>query len=388
MNKVVMGIAIVVVVAGVPLIQSMLDGSDEKVVELTKLQELTIKSSILASGTLTHEEEVRLTSEVIGRVTALHVEEGDRVTKGQLILQIDDEEPAAAVEQSEAAVRMDEIAIARHQLRVDNLENQFERKRELHARGLLDEDSFEASANELSIAKIDLASSRESLLQRKAQLEQAANRLKKTRVYAPITGVITSLDIKEGETAITSTTNIAGSSLMTIANPDSIQTEVYVDEGDVANVAEGQRAEVVAIAYPDTPIAGKVQSVAVSAKREEGKQGLSFSVKIKLKNDANIVLRPGMSCRAEIFTHGEQQVPALPIQAILVEEDRSKNQTTYYVFVNENGIAKRKDIKVGISDDTNQEVRDGLELGDEIVIGPDSVLRRLNDGDQISMAES
>jgi HlyD family secretion protein len=87
-----------------------------------------------------------------------------------------------------------------------------------------------------------LKSSRESLLQRKAQLEQAENRLKKTRVFAPLAGVVTSLDIKEGETAITSTTNIAGSSLMTVANPDSIQTEVYVDEADVANVAAGQKS--------------------------------------------------------------------------------------------------------------------------------------------------
>jgi HlyD family secretion protein len=117
------GALIAVVVITVPLINTLASGEDEKVVHLQALMPVSIESSILASGTFTHEEEVRLTSEVIGRVTAVHVEEGDRIDKGQLVLQIDDEEPIAAVEQSEAAVRMEEIAIARQQLRLDNLES-------------------------------------------------------------------------------------------------------------------------------------------------------------------------------------------------------------------------------------------------------------------------
>jgi len=300
-------------------------------------------------------------------------------------LEIDDEDHAAALEQNVAAVRMQEIAIERQKLKVENLASQLSRKKQLYERKLLDEDSYENFANELALAKIDLDSDRESLVQRRAQTEQARNRLSKTKVYAPINGVVTSLDIKEGETAITGTTNIAGSSLMTIANPDSIQTEVHVDEADVANVAVGQRAKVTAIAYPDDPVEGTVFSVAVSAKQAEGKQGLSFAVKIKLQETDGVILRPGMSCRAEIYTHGEQQVPAIPIKAILVDEDLTRAETTYYVFVNDNGKAKRVNVTTGISDDEFQEIRDGLKPGDDVIVGPNQTLRNLREGDSISV---
>ena len=113
---------------------------------------------------------------------------------------------------------------------------------------------------------------------------------------------------------------------MTIANPESIHTEVNVDEADIANVAVGQRAQVIAIAYPDQPIDGAIDSIAVSAKVAEGAQGLSFAVKIRLEKTAGIVLRPGMSCRAELFTAIEEGLLAVPIQAILVDEDRNTTE--------------------------------------------------------------
>jgi HlyD family secretion protein len=221
-----------------------------------------------------------------------------RVNRGDLVLQIDDQRLRAVVDQSEATARLQEIAIQRQQLQIDNLRTQWERTRGLHERNLIDEDTFVTATNNLQIAEVDLRSSRESLSQARAQLEQAEDRLSKTRVYSPIDGTVTSLDIKVGETAISSSTNIPGSNLMTIANPASIHTEVNVDEADIANVAVGQRARVFAIAYPDRPVEGVVDSIAVSAKVAEGQQGQSFAVMIRLLEPDKITLRPGMSCRA------------------------------------------------------------------------------------------
>lgn len=388
MKKPLIAVAIAVVVIGVPIINSLTGGQDKKQVDISAVEKRTIEASILASGTLTHEEEVRLTSEEIGKVKNLYVEEGDTVKKGQLVLEIDAEDHIAAMEQSTAAVRMQEIAIERARLRVENLERQVKRNQAVFDKGLLEEGVFDNQKHELELAKNDLESNRESLNQRKAQLEQSQTRLAKTKVYAPIDGVITSLDIEEGETAIAGTTNIEGSSLMTIANPASIQTEVYVDEADVANVGVGQRAEVVAIAYPDNPVVGKVTSVAVSAKQAQGRQGLSFAVKIKVEETDDVELRPGMSCRAEIFTHGQQEVTAIPIKAIVVEENRSENSIRYFAFVRRDDEAKKVEIKVGISDDEYQEIKEGLEIGDEIIVGPDAVLRNLRDGDDIEIRSS
>ena len=377
----------VVAIAAIFGFRDQFSGGAVAVVEVESLGPRDIQATVLASGQLAHEVEVQLSTEEIGKVTQIYVEEGDRVEAGQLLLQIDDQLLRAAVEQNEANVRVQEIAIQRQQLRVDNLRAQWNRKQDLFSRDLLDRDSFDLATNELEIAGVDLRSSRESLLQARAQLEQAQDRLNKTQAYSPITGIVTSLDIKVGETAISSSTNIPGSSLMTIANPDSIHTEVNVDEADIADIAVGQKAQVYAVAYPDRPIEGEVSSIAISAKVAEGAQGLSFAVKIMLKNTSDILLRPGMTCRAEIFTEIQSGILAVPIQAIMVDEDLSRNRTEYHVFVHRDGEAARVAVEAGLSDDAYQEISGEIAAGDEIIIGPDRVLRNLEDGDAVALSE-
>ena len=387
-RKLLVILALVLAVVAVPVLNDYLRGGNAVEVEIQTLEPRSIQASVLASGQLVHEEEVKLTTEVIGRVTGIYVEEGDRVTNGQLLLQIDDETYRAEVEQNEATVRMQDIAIQRQQLRVDNLRTQWERDQALHESNLIDDRSFDLSTNELSLAEVDLRSSRESLSQAQARLEQAEDRLSKTRVVAPIDGTVTSLDIEVGETAISSTTNIAGSNLMTIADPDSIHAEVNVDEADIANVAVGQEAQIMAIAYPDQPIKGVIDSIALSARVAEGTQGLSFAVKIRLDKADRFALRPGMSCRVEIYTDIRDGLLAVPIQAILVDEELSENRTTYRVFEYDDGEAREVAVQVGLSDDSYQAVTGGLDEGDRIIIGPDRVLRGLDDGDNVRDADS
>lgn len=390
MSKRVFIIAGVIVLAvAVPILQRTLGGAHGVSVQVEPLAEHDIRSTVLASGSLTNEEQAKLSTEEIGRVTKIYVAEGDRVEKGQLLLQIDDQAYRAAVEQDQAQVQLQQIAIQRAKLKLDNLRENWQRQKKLYERKLIDQNSFDTATNDVKIAEVDLDSAKESLAQAKAQLAQAEDRLSKTRVYSPMAGVVTSLDIKVGETAISSTTNIPGSSLMTIADPASIHTEVNVDEADIANVRVGQKAKVYAIAYPDTPVDGVIDSIAVTAKKAEGSQSLSFAVKIRLDNTAGIKLRPGMSCRAEIYTTTKQAVLAVPIQAILVDEDRSRSKKTqYHLFVDRDGTATRMEVRVGLSDDTYQEVRDGPKAGAQIIVGPDRVLRSLQDGDAVSASSS
>ena len=382
-RKLLLIIGIVALVIAVPLIQARVSGGSAVQVQTEKAMRRSIQSSVLASGKLVHEQEVKLTTEEIGRVTAIFVEEGAHVPKGQLVLQIDDQRLKAAVDQNQASARVQEIAIQRQQLQVQNLRTQWERTKALHEKKLIDDDRFTTATNTLEIAEVDLRSSRETLTQVRALLDQAQDRLTKTRVYSPIDGVVTSLDIKVGETAISSSTNIPGSNLMTIANPASIHTEVNVDEADIANVGVGQKARVYAIAYPDSPVDGVVDSIAVSAKVATGQQGQSFAVKIRLVDPEKITLRPGMTCRAEIFTATKTDAIAIPIQAIQVEEDLSAGKSERHVFVVHGSRAARATVEVGLSDDTYQEIKTGVADTDEVITGPDRVLRALKDGDRV-----
>jgi len=382
-KKLILIVLIAGTVIALPFINRAVFGINAKEVNVSTLSRRIISPSILASGFLAHEEEVMLSSEVIGKVAGLFVEEGDVVHRGQLVLQVDDINFIAALEQSEAAVRINSIDIERQEVRIANLSRQFERSKSLHEQKMIGDDEFENIKNQLDLTHIDLKSSRERLAQSKAQLDQMNDQLSKTKIVSPIDGVITSLDIKVGETAIASSTNIPGSSLMTIANPASIYAEVLVDEADVATVKVGQRVEIVAIAYPDQPMQGIVRYIANTAKIAPGRQGLSFTVKIDITDVGEVVLHPGMSSRAEIFTRQDQEVVAVPIQAIIFEEDRSELRSEYFIFVNDNGFARKTKVEVGLSDDEYQELISEIDGNIEVIVGPDQELRHLLEGDRI-----
>ncbi len=382
-KKILSILVILLLVVGIPVGQSVFGGGEAVTVIVEPLGPRSIQTSVLASGRLVHEEEVNLSTEQPGRVTGIYVQEGELVTAGQLLLEIDDERYRTTVDQRQAAVRMQEIAIERQRTALENQRVQWQRMAELSARGLIDDDSFDTATNNLRLAEIDLESGQEQLRQAQAQLAQTEDDLRKTKVYAPIDGTVTSLDIEVGETAISSSTNVPGSSLMTIADTSSILTEVNVDEADIASIRIGQRVEIFAIAYPDDPVEGVIESIAVSAKVAEGEQGRSFAVKIRITDTRGIELRPGMSCRAEIFTDLREDILAAPIQAVIIEEDLNEDETSYYAFRLDGDQVRRVDVEIGISDDTWQEITGGLAAGDSIVIGPYRVLRNLEDGDRV-----
>ena len=387
-KKLVIIFAVAGVVIASPFIVRNFFGPNLVGVDIAFISQRLISPSILASGFLAHEEEVMLSSEVIGKVADLMIEEGDSVRAGDLVLQVDDESFLAGLEQSEAAVRINTIDIERQEVRIKNLERQAARSKSLFEQSLVGEQEYESLMNQLDLARIDFLSSKEGLAQSEAALDQVLDQLSKTQIISPIDGVVTSLDIKVGETAIASSTNIPGSSLMTIANPASIYTEVLVDEADIANIELGQNAEIVAIAYPDQPMQGVVRFIANTAKVAHGRTGLSFVVKIDITDPGNVVLRPGMSCRAEIFTQQEQNVAAIPIEAIIFEEDRSELRSEYFIFVNDDGIARKTKIEVGLSDDEYQEITSSIDDNVEIVIGPNRELRNLIDGDRLNATRS
>ena len=391
MKKILIFAALAVLLVGLPLLSKFTGGSDVKQVEIQKVELKPIKSSILASGTLAFREQVQLRSEVIGQVTELHVEEADLVKKDDLLITLDPKTYQAQVEQAEARVRIQHIAIERQRLLIKTLTDRFARQQAMFAKNLVDEDSYEAVESELALAKVDLRSLQESLAQAGAALDQAEDLLSKTRIRSPIDGVAIQVDIKVGETVIAGTTNIPGSTMMVIADPSETLTEVQVDEADIAQVREGQNADIFTAAFPDTPLSGKIQSIASVVRQSPGQASLSFLVKILLDEQDTMIIRPGMSVRADIYTQSSEATLAIPVQAVLYDEDAGeddegkKEQT--YVFVMKDGKAVRRDVEVGISSDSDQEIKSGLEEDELVISGPFRILRHMNDGEQVEELE-
>lgn len=392
MKKILIFVVLAVVLVGVPLLSKYTGGSDAKQVDVQKVEYKMIKSSILASGTLAYREQVQLRSEVIGQVIELHVEEADRVRKGDLVITLEPKTYQAQLEQAQARVRIQEIAIERQKLMISTLSDRFERQKSMFAKKLVDEDSFEALQSEVALAHVDLRSLQESLAQARAAQDQAAELLSKTRIRSPIDGVVIQIDVKEGETVIAGTTNIPGSTMMVIADPSETLTEVQVDEADIAQVREQQKADIFTAAYPETPLNGTIQSIASVARQTPGQASLSFLVKILIDEQTGMIIRPGMSVRADIYIESSDEALAVPVQAVLydegTDEESGSQKEQPYVFVMEDGKAVRKDVSIGISSDSDQEITEGLDEGEQVIYGPFRVLRNLAEGDEVEQSET
>ena len=392
MKKTLIAVAVIGLLAAVTGLALAPSGESATDVELAAVHERSLRPAVSASGQLVHGNEVRLTSEVIGKVNAVHVEEGASVEAGDLLLAIDDKAYVALVSENRAAVRLQEIDIERKQLAIETLRRQYERNRRLFDIGMLPQEAFDQVQHGYRIAGIDLDSARELLAQSKATLLQSQEQLAKTKVRSPIAGKVTSLDIDVGETAIASTTNVPGSGLLVIADPTSLLTEVYVDEADIADIRVGQAAEVVAVAYQDAPVAGTVEYVASSARHHPQRPGLFFRVRIRLQHgDEDPRLLSGMSCRVEIFLDDGQRVPVVPIRAIVSRDDHRAGAAHHHLYVvsaqaedgEVTGEVRRVAVEVGRSDVEYQEIVDGPSIGAFVVAGPASVLRLLRDGQAV-----
>ena len=383
MKKVLIFTGLAVLLIGLPLISKITGGTNAKQVDVREVESKLVRSSIMASGTLAFREQVLLRPEVIGQVTELHIEEADSVARGDSVITLDPRTYQAQVEQAQARVRIQQIAIERQRLFIDTLSKRFERQQAMFASNLVDEDSYESMKSDLALARVDLQSLQESLTQARAALDQSEDLLSKTRITSPIDGVVIQIDVKVGETVVAGTTNIPGSTMMIIADPSATLTEVQVDEADIGQVRQGQTADVYTAAYPDTPLSGTIQSIASVARQTVGEAGLSFLVKILLAEQNSMIIRPGMSVRADIYTQSRENTLAIPVQAVLYDEDRGDEDEQTYVFVMRDGKAIRRDVSVGIASDSDQEIIAGLEAGERVISGPYRVLRHLIDGEDV-----
>jgi HlyD family secretion protein len=398
----ILGVALVAILC-VPVVMKFTRAAPARAVDVEKIAYRDIKLSVLASGHLLYEEQVLLSPEVIGKVSTIFVKEGQQVARGDVLLHLDDQSYRAEVAQQEAAVRQQRINIEQQQLNLANQQNQMKRKVELHRVKMISDSAIDDARFAVDGASIELRNSRSRLEQAEAVLRQSNERLAKTSVRAPIGGTITALEIKVGETAVASQVGIAGSSLMTIANTSTMMTEVNVDEADIAKISVGQEVAIHTAAYPDTQLKGQVAIIPLSPKQTPGgaQTGASlartYNVKVKLLDTQKLSLRPGMTCRAEIFTASSGKSLALPLQAVLSNNDENTDvakkkgsrdkapvKTESWVFVNNAGKAEKRVVTVGVSDDSQQQILSGVKAGEAVVTGPYKILRHLKPGDRIT----
>lgn len=382
MKKQWIAVAVAVLVVAVPVALSLARGKEAKVVDVARAEPRAITPSILASGTLVYDSQVTLVSEVVGRVDEVLVKEGDRVTKGQLLLRLDAETSRAELDQLRASRDQSELNIERQRVSRDAAIAKLKRYEELRKQGLVEATRYDELATQRDLAEVELRNSHKAVKQANAQLEQSRQRLAKTEIRAPIDGRVTQVSIKRGETAVPSAMSIAGGSLMVIADTRSMFAEVNVDETDIARVATGQAASIVPAAFPDKSLKGTVEQIALAPKQNPG-QSRTYPVRIRLNATEGVTFHPGMSARAEIATaKGSARHLGVPVQAVqYAEAERKGDKASASVYVLVDGKAARREVETGAADDSHIEILKGLAAGDIVIVGPAKTLRFLREGD-------
>jgi len=381
-NKKWLAAVVVLAVIALPIIIGKSKGEKGIEVEISKAGLHEIRPTILASGVLAYRTEVNLTSELVAKVRSIEVEEGDIVEAGQLLMRLDPETYRNAIEREEASRRQSEISIQRQRVTLQLKATQFERSKKMLAAKMIDLNRFDEDKNQFELAQVELRSSEEALRRANAVLSEAREQMGKTDIRAPISGKIVSLPIKVGETAIPSTSSLAGAQLMKIADTTEIQAELKVDEADIAKIAIGQKTDVFAAAYPETALIGTVEKIALAPSIEG--QGRAYKVTVSMKVKPELLLRSGMSARANIFLSDGSKKLSVPVEAVNTETDEEdSSKVTQFVWLEKDGQAKKSIVTVGDSDDSWQAISKGVKEGDNIIVGPAKTIRMLRENDRV-----
>ena len=304
--------------------------------EVIKARDL--EAIVSASGKIQPKRLVNISAETSGRVVDLAVNEGDRIKKGQFLLQIDPKSLRTRVDGGEASLQVAEASLAQMHQAVQTARVQLEqakqtltRQQGLWKQELTTRETLERAENDVRGAESALqereksASAQDSrIMQERATLESARYDLSKVRMESPIDGIVTKRNIQQGETAVIGTMNNAGTVLLTLADMSIIQAEVEVDETNIPNVKLGQPAKISVDAIPDKTFKGHVSEIGNSplqstAAGTTGTQATTFKVEVILDEPIPDV-RPGFTCTADITTATRKAVSAVPIPSVAVRE--------------------------------------------------------------------
>jgi len=401
--KIVIGIAVAVVLAVV--LMGSLRNKDRNLPHVTtaKVEKVDLVSKVTANGKIQAHRKVDLSALVMGQIVNLAVQEGDKVKKGQLLLQIDKTQLAAAAEGSEASLAAMRNDLAAAKATAEQARLDYERAKQNYEGKILAEADYQKARSNLDTARANLAATQERMRQASATLAGSRDSLSKTTVTAPINGIVTALPIKEGEVTVIGTMNNAGTQLLTISDMSDVEAVMMVDETSTPQVKVGQTAELTIDAYPGKKFKGVVTDVGSSPIPKTdpdllslvaNSEAINFKVWIRVQNPPESI-RPGFSVTAEIVTGRNDGATAIPIQALVVRDVPKKDKkapsssgrpdTEEGVYLVRNGKLEFQKVETGLAGELMIEVKKGPAVGQDIVTGPFKVLRQVKEGDKVAI---
>ncbi|MGC8916786.1 MAG: efflux RND transporter periplasmic adaptor subunit [Thermoanaerobaculum sp.] len=374
---------------GIVLFFSLRSNHQGVSVETSEVSTRTIVAKVKASGNISPRRKVEIQSKVIGEIVALPFREGEAVKAGQVVVEIEKKLYQAACDQARAALEQARVQLERARAELANAELEADRVERLFREGVVSEQARDQARLALEQAQVGVRAQERAIEQATFAYRRALEDLDRTTIRAPMDGVVISRRAEVGETAIMGTTNFPGSVLTVIGDLSELVAEVEVPERDVVHLALGQDAAVKVDAIPDEAFPGKVVEIASSGTKLG--DVVKFKVKVALdKPDPR--LKPEMTAKVEITTGKVENAVAVPLQAVQTRSLDEKGKEVFgkttgreveVVYLMEQGRARRREVKTGIQDELYVEIKEGVAVGDRIIIGPYKSLRTLKDGDVV-----
>lgn len=428
MSKKTILIILAVVVVGVLVVVSLTRDTEKGImVRAAEVENLELVEIVSASGRIQPQTKVDITSQINGEIIDLLVREGDRVQRGDLLVVLDTVQLRSDLDQALYSLNGVKARLAGEKARLEQAQEEFERQERLYADKLTSEQEFKNAKYAYLNAEASYQSTKASMDQAQAQYEKQMDNLSKATIAAPMAGVITYLDAEVGEIAAAQTAFTQGKTLMTVSNLDVFEVEVEVDETEIAKVALNQDAEIEVDAFPEETFPGEVVEIGNTAiTSQTGSQDLSTNFRVKvIFKEPKRAIKPGMSATVDITTAKRDDVPSVPFSAVVMRtldldslkqaraaeaageespnavhaaeheedgdttaamneaEEETEPEELKGVFVIREGKARFVPVETGIADHQNIEVVSGLEPGDSVIAGPYSVLRSVEDGDNV-----
>jgi HlyD family secretion protein len=424
----------VVVVGALILVNVKFDRKKKVTVQTEKIATRRIKSVVTASGKIKPKKQVNISASTIGKVTRLSVAEGDIVAAGQFLLQIDPAPLAEQVQALRASIAAAQAAQAQSKASLEQTKVDLTRLIELKKSDLATQQDIDRARTSVQVETAREEAAQKEIVRLQANLRSANHQLSQVTFNAPLAGLITVMNIEEGENVVTGTMNNPGTVLMTIADLSEIEAEIDVDETDVVGIHIGQPASVSIDAFPDKKFKAEVVKVGNSAVTGSAtnptEQTTNFRVTVALREPVPGI-KPALSCSATITTATRDAALAVPIQAMTIrtepppeakegkkgeakakseggaqaasnppkpaaepevldeETDESrKEREKEGVFLVRDGVAHFTPVKTGIGGERFFEVLEGLKAGDEVITGSYQAIRDLKDGDAVKVDNS
>ncbi|WP_297336345.1 efflux RND transporter periplasmic adaptor subunit [Algoriphagus sp.] len=384
-------------------------------VEIVKVGKNSIIEKVSASGEIQPEIEVTLSPDVAGEIIELNIQEGDSVEMGKLLVKIRPDNFISALDRSRANLNQQQANLAQSKASLQRAEAQFtrseleyKRQKTLYEQKAISDADFEQAEANYITAQKDLEAAKQNVIaaefvvkSSQATVNEAAENLRLTNVYSPVSGIVSNLLVEKGERVV-GTQQMAGTEMLTIADLTKMEVRVDVNENDIVRLALGDTTLIEVDAYSTSgkTFKGVVTSIANTANTKASADAVTeFKVKIRILNSSyqdlvdagnKYPFRPGMTASVEIITNQKDNVLSVPLAAVTTRENKldtladGTTRPQELVFLVENGEAKMTQIKTGISDFQFIEVLEGLTEDQEVVSGPYfTVSKELEEGDKV-----